>query len=285
MTSDVVSGAKVQCMPASISVTQSSLTVKVGPGDTGIIKFIGIATANFYNGTTMIIELKASDTWKSSVIVPPVLEFSINDSSAKIFQVTVKVPNGESSNLIGRIIIWGIWTMYPSGLSGESNRLEGRIRIAPYFKFSVSSENSYVECISGEETKFSFNIKNKGNDDDRFSIEVVNIDDLTKNGFKISLSSKITEIPENENRTIEIFVKTPTWVNFISNHELKVKVSSEKNPDYYGKNLSQNLTFNLKLKPGYSHYANIVRLIIVITIAVVIVIIILWLKNKNLKRK
>jgi hypothetical protein len=211
----------------NIALTEQSKTAHVGPGDNGTVSFSGIISVTMNQATRVVVSLTAEDTWGSSVVEPASLLFTANGE--KPFSVSVKVPPGTSFTNTGTVTVTGRWTMYPGGLSGPANPqqgAQGRIDIAQYFKFSLDSDQSYQEAKPGSKVRFDLIIINEGNWIDAFSIELIDDNELIRNGIDCELSNSNIEILEKSNETVCVNLETGSGSTKMGTYKIQVKVWS-----------------------------------------------------------
>ncbi len=296
----------------AISLTEVSQTAHVGPGDTGEVSFNGMVSVTLNPMTRVVVSLAAEDTWGSSVVSPETLLFT--EDGTQGFVVNVTVPLGTSFTNSGMVTVTARWTMYPGTIGGSAEPVDGaqgRIEIAQYFQFSLNSKLLYLETAPGNEVEFELDITNEGNFFDTFSIEITNDYKLNLYGFQTALSSSNVEIPEKENETIKILLRTPTSESSLGEYEIQVKVWSDKGLDEEIQ--PQSITFDLKVtktprsskdvetpdsdditdeiaklkkeKESFIEKINLYIIIILIVIVVIILMLVGWWKVKGRPRK
>ena len=247
----------VQGLPTvNIALTEQSKTAHVGPGDNGTVTFDGIVSVTMNQATRVVVSLTAEDTWGSSVVEPSSILFSSNGD--KPFSVSVKAPPGTSFTDTGTVTVTGRWTMYPGGLSGPANPQQGavgRIDIAQYFQFSLESDLNYQEAKPGSKVRFDLIINNEGNWIDSFSIELVNDNELIRNGIDCKLSNSNIEILEKSNETVSVNLETSSGSDKLGTYYIHVKVWS--NGDSNEGLPPQTFDFSLKLTNNPRSDANI----------------------------
>jgi hypothetical protein len=213
---------------ATIGLDQPTQTADVSPGSLGTVEFSGTVSCELNSATTAIVSLMAQDTWGSATVVPSALQFSSNDRSDKVFRVSVKAPLYTSRNTVGQVVITGRVVMYPSSLYGTvqpRDGIVGRIDIQPFYKFQLSAPSKYQEVGPGQQLVYNLHIANQGNIRDTFQLEIENEDKLIKDEFVISISQRVVDVEELEERVIKITVNTPIKWNIWKNDVTGVKVS------------------------------------------------------------
>jgi hypothetical protein len=213
---------------ATIGLDQPTQTADVSPGSLGTVEFSGTVSCELNSATTAIVSLMAQDTWGSATVVPSALQFSNTDGGDKVFRVSVKAPLYTSRNTVGQVVITGRVVMYPSSLYGTvqpRDGIVGRIDIEPFYKFQLNAPSKYQEVGPGQQLVYNVHIANQGNIRDTFQIEIENEDKLTEQGFVISLSQRVIDVEELEEKVVKLTVNTPIEWNIWKNKVTGVKVN------------------------------------------------------------
>ena len=167
-------------------------------------EFDGIIEAEVYAGTTVIVELKSTDTWSSTQVSPPTILF--DETEEKTFRVIVKAPKDEKYNAEGTMTINGFWSIYPGGLSGTTESVEGKVIVGQFCNFSLSSPNDNLLAKIGSENEFRLNIRNHGNHHDSFLIKINNLNELENKSIDIRLDTTEVSIHQGFTESITFFV-------------------------------------------------------------------------------
>jgi hypothetical protein len=264
-----------------LALTESNKTAHVAPGDTGVVTFSGIVTVTCNPLTRVVVSLAAEDTWGSAEVDPSSILFS--SSGEQPFGVSVRARERESTKNTGIVTVIGRWTMYPGSLTGPAQPQEGvqgRINIAQFFKFTTKSPKAFIETKPGENVDFQLIICNTGNGMDEFSVTVLNSDDLSNQGFKISLSESQISIPENPAEgTINISVDISSSVSVIGYHKLEVEVKS-LNSDESG---DGPVVQNFVIKIPEENIATTIEFSVIIIIIILVVALVLLQYFKKVK--
>ncbi len=213
---------------ATIGLVQSQQTADVSPGSLGIVTFDGTVTCVVNSATTAIVQLEATDTWTSAVVTPSAIEFSNTNAGAKTFQVSVKAPLYTSRNVVGQVVVSGKVIMYPGRLYGTVQPTDGvkaRIDIDSFYKFQINAPKKYQEVGPGQQMVYNVHVINQGNIRDTFEIDIENEEQLTKAGFVLTLSQRVIDVEELEEKVIKLTVNTPIEWNVWKNKVTGVKVS------------------------------------------------------------
>jgi hypothetical protein len=259
----------------------------VGPGEEGIVEFNGIMSVkcDFNPLTRVEVSLTVIDTWGSSKVVPSKTTFF--QSSEEPFIVQVIVPQGESCDERGIIKVYGSWIIYPSGASGFAEPEEGvmgKIDIAQFFRFTLSVLQKYCETRPGSDVVFNLGIRNDGNGNDSFIIEILNHDTLHEKGFSVLLSqSKVLLSEDAPEAKILISIDVPSSTSVIGQNIIKINVYSENG-------LLEGLPpsvvrFVLGISRDYIYETNEFTISVILLIFIVIICIIIvwqWRKKRGL---
>jgi hypothetical protein len=216
----------------SIALTETSKAANVGPGETGVVTFTGVAQVTLNQATRVIVSLTAEDTWASAVVSPSTLLFASGGSQP--FSVSVRARPRESFSNPGLVTVNGRWRMYPGTLGGAAEPSQGavgRIDINQFFKYTLKSPKAFVETAPGSQVAFTLTIQNRGNFVDTFAIDILNEDQLNRKDFTVILTQsniEIMESPQEDN--IRIQVNTPLdWTLYkVEYTTIKIQVTSDR---------------------------------------------------------
>ncbi len=277
----------------TITLLQTGKTAKVSPGDSRIVEFDGIVYAEFppyYNNpaATINVSLAAEDTWGSCKLVPNYIIF--HESGEQQFNVTVTAPPNLRWTDWGTFTVTGSWIMDPGGFYGIARPLggvHGRIYIAEYYNFSLSSPKSTIKTKPGEGAHFELQIENEGNSLSTFTIEVYNDEAINKRCHTIVLTQSRVEVLPNDTKTIGIDVNVGDRIKSLGKQEILVKVVSDKGINEGVE--PQVITYELDVPHEYLPYTNeFSYFILVIVIVILFTISSLWqwrARKKEKKRK
>jgi preprotein translocase subunit SecG len=265
-----------------ISLIETNKTAQVGPGETGVVHFYGRVNATINPLVTIKVSLSVTDTWGSAIVSPSSIEFT--SSGEQEFGIGLRVRPRESCNTVGKVTVTGRWTMYPGDLSGSAEPKEGvdgNIFVAQFYQFSIHPENDNSrEEKPGAEIEFEFSVENKGNGIDSFSIEIINLDELSDNNIDASLSETSIVIQSKETRFIKLYVELPSDMESFGDHNIKVKVTSDNG---IIKGIApQKLTFHVEIpEESFTETTEFSIIIPSIIIACALIVIILLLRRKK----
>jgi hypothetical protein len=108
--------------------------------------------------------------------------------------------------------------------SGQVSSALIRIIVMPYYRIRLSCESPINETCQGEGGSFNFSIKNMGNCDDVYQLEIANRDELKLYNISIPEADKIA-ISKGDAMKIEMDVRT-SFTTPVKNYTLYMKVTS-----------------------------------------------------------
>ena len=212
---------------ATVKLDTAEQTAKVGPGDTGIVRFTGTVDVLMIgpgsNVQMIVVTLSADSGW-ATTITPTVMSFNAQALTQKIFEVIVKVPNFTSFQTVGSLSITGTVGAKPGAVTYKVPETKGIITIAPYFMVTVSCEEPYIEISPGDPLLFSMKIKNEGNTKDRLNIDITNDDELAKAEWVVTLGTRTLFIDESKEDVVKVAVTSPQDWTLYRNRVTKVDV-------------------------------------------------------------
>ncbi len=257
----------------------------VRPGESGEVSFHGTVSADIPAGgavqdVQVYLRAATNQGWPTT-ITPAVIMLQLGTEEAP-FIATVKVPIETSYGTESIIIIDGTAETFPGSSTSEVPPLAGTIKIAQYYRFALDCDAPTLKTTSGSDVTFELIIRNEGNGRDRFSIEVNNLDELTRKGFEIELSRSMIEIPEKGEQTVEITIKVPDGSKGVGKNNIELKVCSELEP--LGQRIYQRYTLTLKVSEDNIFLSTDFWYIIIVIIILTVCIIIFW-KYKKSKRE
>jgi hypothetical protein len=231
----------------TIELLESSQTAHVGPEENCTVTFNGVVSVTCHPATEVTVSLTAEDTWGTAAVSPSTLMFS--ESGNQSFITNVRARPRESTSNTGTVTVLGRWEMTPGSFAGPADPQQGavgRIDIAQFYKFTLSSSEPYKEISPNENDEFLLTVQNKGNGQDTFSIEIENKDELSSRDYHVSLSQISVEILENPaEENIRINIDTPSDISGKTYQSIRVEVTSDNGID---EGLpSQTFNFSLKL--------------------------------------
>ncbi len=267
---------------ATIFLEDNEKTAKVGPEQHGVVTLLGWVSAEVISGTSMVVQLNATDTWNSAIISPSAVQFTSDNADNKEFQVSIQVPKGESCDTEGTVVVSGRWMMYPGRISGDCEPVERTIKVAQYHIFSISSNKLQIETALGSKAKFNLVIENQGNGEETFSIDIKNLDELADKGFVFELPSYRPTAKAGQETTYEFFVNTPSDLRYEGPYNIDLEVSP-----YTGNNEdvpTEKITFKLVLKSENFLFSQMGFIILFAVIPVFIIGLLFFIWRKRQRR-
>jgi hypothetical protein len=266
----------------SISLEDTMKTAHVGPGNDCTVEFNGTVTVSMNPATTVVVSLAAEDTWGSAAVSPSELTFG--SSGMQPFSVTVRARPRESTKTTGMVTVTGRWQLNPGGISGPANPPEGatgRIEIAQFYIFDMTSTRAFIETSLDSEVEFNLNILNQGNGADIFSISIINMDELNDKDITASLSMVSAEIMEHPaERPIELRVTTPRDSKCIGENAIEVSVTSD------GGGIEQVIRFVVSIPAEEIFFTTEFSILLIIIILVIVLCIaFFWHRRRKRRRK
>jgi hypothetical protein len=208
------------------------VAVDVSPGQEGIAEFLGLVYVECSYNMSGIIKLSATDTWGSATVIPSAFSFSEDSQGYKSFKVKVKAPLYTSSDFMGKLRVTGSCYIYsPTDLycnCEPREGVEGRINIAQYHKYQLSSPNKYAVVDPGQTTNFRIFVANQGNGNDTFFINIANKEQLEKAGLEVSISPTTFELGALEEQVVRLIVTTPEGYPTHEVYNIRIEVSNNK---------------------------------------------------------
>ncbi len=216
---------------ATINLDVTEQEAKVGPGQTGIVRFPGTVSADMIgpgqNVQLIVVRLQADCGW-ATTISPTTLYFtSAETGSLKTFEAVVRVPNFTSFQTQGQLTVSGtVQTIPGSPVLYNIQPTDGIITIQPYYMVTVSCDEPYIEINPGDPLVFNLKIKNDGNAQERMKIEIPNLDKLAEEDWVVSTGARTIMLEEGKEDIVKISVTSPQdWTlyrNRVSKVDIKV---------------------------------------------------------------
>lgn len=254
----------------------------VTPGQHGLVTFNCKVISEPQPGGNVqkyIVSITAISEQGWSTSVNP-LQIAIKPGEEAPFQVDVTVPTQTSCEIIDEISISGKAVAYPGAMQTVLEPINGQVRVIQFCQLSVSSPNPDIKTSLNQRKAFNLRIMNTGNGRDTFSIEILNLDDLDRKGFTVTLSQEMIDIESHEEATIQVAVTTPASSGAIGKHEIELEVGSEGNND--GTTAKKYFALTMEI-PGENiliTYEFLISIIILIAI-IVCVGYLLWKRKKK----
>jgi hypothetical protein len=263
------------------------VTVDVSHGQEGIVEFQGMVYIECAFNMSGIIKLSAKDTWASATVIPSALSFSEDNQGYRSFKVKVKAPLYTSSDFTGKFRVTGSCYIYsPTGMycnCEPREGVEGRINVAQFRKFQLSSPNKYTAVDPGQTTNFRIFVVNQGNGNETFYVNIANKENLKKNGLKVSISPTTFELGEHEEQTVRLIVTTPEGYPIHEIYNIRVEVSNNKTFTEGGGIIVE--TYQIRNGASYYYQFQVFCISLITILAVLFVITVFYARRKQKKKK
>jgi hypothetical protein len=220
----------------------------VRPGEHGTVLFPGTVTGQLPAGSSfqdIIVDLVGSTDLDWSVTINP-SQIQLNPGNVEKFTAQVTAPPGTSSSIVETLTVSGRARAFPGTLTVSIAPITGTIRIEQYYQFSLSSNEPICNSTIGEKVELNLDIYNSGNGEDTFSINVVNLHELSSKNIIITLSSTTHTIQNKQTGNVLINAEIPNNRNCIGIHYITLEVKSQEQEEIEGQAFPK--TFNLCLR-------------------------------------
>jgi hypothetical protein len=255
----------------------------VRPGEHGTVTFPGTVEADIVGGSSVqdvIVRLSGSTNLDWPVAINPD-EVQINPGNVAHFSATVTVPPESSVDISDKITISGTAETIPG--SGEQYQVPpiiGTIKIAQFYKFSLSANNVMQKGSLGDVVTVNLFIENHGNGADTFDVFVVNIAKLEKKGFSVSPVSTTASVKEKSSIELSFNVELPTERKNAGTHAIEIEVHSKTQELNEGTAFPKTYPFEIRVESSPWDFFTSTNIIIIITI-IVLIGIVYYLKKRN----
>ena len=273
--------------------------INVAPGSSGTVTYnadvvlrrwapsYGQVFVNFYPLDVTEGGTRDGQGWGGQVIQPNIV-FLYGGRLTQTHNVTVSVnaPPMELMSSKRNVTINGHWSLNPGIDEGEIIPFTIPVAVKHYYLFLVQPIKFDIKVWPSEPAKFKLGIKNVGNAEDVYLIEV-NPEDrsiLDKFGFVIELKQTTLRVPPNEVRTFEFYVHGPQnklyfWKSLPS--MIPIRISTPEAPA--GEGIVR--IFQVTYYEVGIYLPDPCLILIVVGIIVLIILIILRKKGKLRRRK
>lgn len=178
--------------------------VDVSPGSRCLTTVTGNVTCNSSTLDDVTVRLSLERDKCRGVLSPPVMYFEGIGTETKDLRVNISLSMKTSSYERPTATIIGTWEQ--GVLSGEVEPFTIQVIVLPYNRASIRLYGPR-EVIAGESTAFPIRIHNEGNLDDRYRMEVVNLDKLKSDGITVEL---IEDMDIKRDYTVDLDVNVRT---------------------------------------------------------------------------
>jgi hypothetical protein len=193
-----------------VILDSSNQDVNVSESSSGSVQFTGsVQIVDLRAECLLFVDISSSVDigWRSQCSPNSMV---ITDTSAHNFSVSVVVPPGTLSNVVGILKVdekvrnsgCGIINLQSPGLA--------IVTVKPYYRVRLAPVEPYKEVTPGEGTTFTIKVCNEGNAFDSYSVSVENLKRLHDEGWTINADiSSFEKMEPGGNRTWKIIVEPP----------------------------------------------------------------------------
>ncbi len=259
----------------SLCLYPSQLQAVVTQSQIGTVTFGGNATVDqlFFQDSTVTLQAVVNTGWP--VKVDPTTIFFKGPGTER-FQVTVIIPPGTSSLVVGNVIATG--SCKAPGLSPTVATAQGIVTVKQYHKIRIESEEPQERVSSGDTAEFEIFIYNDGNGPATFKLTVL---DMPKD-IKVELNND--EYSLQEDQFARVFVKvTPGGRAPAGEHVIGIRVEAFNGQGDDGDSTTFNVTAVVPSMASEIGYPTIAGLVIVAGVAVAMIVLSKKGKLKGLK--
>lgn len=225
---------------------------EVAPGSHGTVTFPGTVSAEIPAGST-VQEIVVELTGYTGMNWPTTMEpstFTLEPGGEESFTATVSVPPETSYYVTDTLTIQGTARANPGTMMYAVDPIQGSIRIAQFYKFSLESYNPYEEIELGDQVTYDLKIWNYGNGRDTYSIQVKNLRELNQKNIAIIMGANSIQVDEKSNGYVTISVVIPLDKSCIGTRAMEVEVKSEQQEEMEGETILKSYIFTMEIVEG-----------------------------------
>ena len=189
----------------TVTLDPSCQDARVSESASGSVQFTGSVKVDKLPVCLIILDITSSiDAGWASQCSPS--SMVMTDLSAHRFSVTVVVPAGTPSNVIGTLKVdakgqGGDFLWYGSG--------QVIVTAKPYHDVKLETPEPYEEISPGGQAHFWLNACNTGYSVDSYDVEIVNLKELVARGWTVTLGGLIAKVPPGEGKRYPIIPQSP----------------------------------------------------------------------------
>lgn len=190
----------------ALNLDTSMQTATVSSKAVGTVMFRGTVSLDPVPQNVTSIKLSASidKGWQASCNPATIL---ISSPTAQPFSVTVTVPAGTSSEVVGTLNVSAV---------GRSNETDVRaytqaiVSVAPYSGVKMECGQDSRQMKPGTEINFSVQVRNDGNGLDSYDLAIVDPPQPGSDHLKVTLgSTTLVKIPPGQSKNVTVVVECP----------------------------------------------------------------------------
>jgi hypothetical protein len=191
----------------TIELEERPVSVDVSPGSSGIVTVLGNVTCVKWGPDQVKVALVGNSSEGGTSISPPNMVFGGTSGSeeSEEFTATAKVPQGSPCTESGTIIVSGTWVQ--GGLQYTIEPVSSIFVIEQYYMIDMLIADREYTIDAGEDVDFDVVLQNNGNGDDIIEIDILNREDLKKNGISLPSPSQLN-VPYQLNKSANMKIGT-----------------------------------------------------------------------------
>jgi hypothetical protein len=205
----------------AVDTVSQEAKVDVSPGSTGVTSAQINVECQTLDPTPVTVQLSVNCPGIAASISPSGMVFQTIGTSNMEAIVDITVPLESIASEL-TCTIEGSWEQ--GIFSGQVSSTSIRIIVMPYYRVRLSCESPINETCQGEGGSFNFSIKNMGNCDDVYQLEIANREELNIDNISIPDTDKIA-ISRGNAMKIEMDVRT-SFTTPVKNYTLIMVVTS-----------------------------------------------------------
>jgi len=214
----IIAVSVVQVLPNSVEASINSapvMTITLDPPSQEVVVSDNAPGTVSYVGAIQVDKLPVE--WLVATVHPIVdagwfiqcspSPFVMTDVLPHRFSITVEVPPGTQSGVIGTLSVQGF--IHGGGFDVGASA-KATITVRPYYKVKIETPGPYTEISPGGQAQFKLNVRNTGNSVDSYEIEIANLKELVSQGWTVTLSGLVAKVPSGEYKSYPIYPQSPT---------------------------------------------------------------------------
>jgi hypothetical protein len=181
----------------TLNIPDESVDVDVSWESSGIVSVTGTITCEKWGPDQVKVSLVANSSLGASSVNPANIVFGGSDGSeeTRSFSATTRVPPGTSCTEEGVLTVSGIFVQ--GGLQYDIEPDSVKIIVLQFYQIAVEDEVGRIESLNysakaGEDVRLEFFVRNDGNGNDVFLIDMGNRKGLQDRDFDLPVSQEIS---------------------------------------------------------------------------------------------
>jgi len=228
--------------PFSINLDQTEYYVNIARDESNTVNITGEVDVEGIkpHNDILIVNLSVqAGNWATN-ITPAIIAFSFNETQrSAVIQIQVQVPLETSGGFNQEVIVYGNATTQSTGKSIGTTKSSAIIKIKRYFnlsiepieatvnaKMTIDLSKPLIKVSAGDTILIELEIRNYGNTEDIFRIEVSNVEDLEEKDFRYFFSDRVKVLNRSGIWECRISIYTSEMTPS-GNYEMEFRVKSE----------------------------------------------------------